>query len=370
MPTPSPIHSHIRPRDVRPFGNFNAQDFRDLAQLGIQLPERTIDNMLNVISDGIGMDAFQGLITTATIPAAIQFLQTWLPGFVRTITQARKIDQLVGITTAGAWEDEEIVQGFLEPTGSAVPYGDYTNVPLSSWNPNFLTRTVVRFEEGMQVAILEDARASRMKISSAAEKRAAAATALEIQRNNVGFFGYNGGDNLTYGYLNDPFLPAYVTVPNGATGTPQWSTKTFQEITKDLRTAFAKLRTQSGDTIDPSTQPIMLALSTQVIDQLSVTTDFGQSVMDWLKRTYPQTTVVSAPELNGANAGANVFYLYAESSNDGSTDDGRTFMHINPVKFRTLGVQQKIKTYEEDYSNATAGVFLKRPINVVRYSGV
>jgi len=28
------------------------------------------------------------------------------------------------------------------------------------------------------------------------------------------------------------------------------------------------------------------------------------------------------------------------------------------------------KAYEEDYSNATAGVLLKRPYAVVRYSGI
>ena len=47
----------------------------------------------------------------------------------------------------GAWEDEQVVQGILERTGYTVVYGDYTNVPLSSWNTNFVYRTVVRLKK-------------------------------------------------------------------------------------------------------------------------------------------------------------------------------------------------------------------------------
>jgi len=50
----------------------------------------------------------------------------WLPGWVRAVTQARKIDVLIGQMTAGDWADEEVIQGSMELTGLAVPYGDYT----------------------------------------------------------------------------------------------------------------------------------------------------------------------------------------------------------------------------------------------------
>ena len=78
----------------------------------------------------------------------------------------------------------------------------------------------------------------------------------------------------------------------------------------------------------------------------------------------------SAPQLNTANGGVGVFYLYAENVADNSTDDGRTFAQIVPAKFQIVGVAKKTKSYEEDYSNATAGVMCKRPYAVVRYSGI
>lgn len=355
-------HSYIGPRDVRPLALQNVEkSWRDLKRIGIGLDDATVRRMMDAFAE----DALPATVTTGSIGTPVQFLQNWLPGFVHVITAARKIDELVGIQTTGSWEDEEVVQGVMELTGTSVPYGDYTNVPYASWNANFERRTNVRFEEGLKVGNLEEARASRMRVNSAESKRNSAALALEIQRNRVGFYGYNDGANRTYGFLNDPSLPAYVSNPG-----PAWTGATYLEITGDLRAAFAALRTQSQDTIDPETTPITLAISTNRVDYLSVVSQYGNSVREWLRETYPKTRVVSAPELNAANGGENVFYLYAEQVNDTSTDDSRVFTQPVAAKFQVIGVAKEAKGYVEDYSNATAGVMCKRPYAVVRYTGI
>lgn len=360
----SPVHSHLSGRNIRPLENFDAREYQGLRKLGIGLDERIVRQMKNA------MDAIQPTVTTGSIGTPVQFLQNWLPGFVFVITAARKIDELVGLMTTGAWEDEEIVQGILERTGSSQYYSDYGNVPLSSWNTNFEKRTVVRFEEGMKVGNLEAARAARMRVDDSGMKRESAALALEIIRNTIGFYGFNSGANNTYGFLNDPGLPNYLTVANGASGFPEWSTKTFLEICKDIRGAIVALRNQSQDTIDPESVDLTLAVATASVDWLSTTSDFGISVRDWLKQAYPRIRVVSAPQLNAANGNANVFYLYADKIDDMSTDGGRVFIQPVPAKFMVMGVQQLAKAYEEDYSNATAGVMCKRPYAVVRRSGI
>ena len=361
--------SHLSPRQVGSVTMTadDVADFGALNQLGINLPADQVKAMANWAMDS----GNQADVSAPSITTPVQFLQNWLPGFVKVITAARKIDELVGITTTGSWEDQEIVQGLLEPIGNAVPYGDYTNVPLASWNTNFVRRTVIRFEKGIKVGMLEEARAARIRISTAAEKRASAALALEIQRNLVGFYGYNSGANLTYGFLNDPSLPAYVTVAATGTGSSTlWSTKTFLQIVADIRVAAAQLQNQSQDTINPEDAELTLALPTVSYQYLSVTSDFGISVRDWLSKTYPKLRVVSAPQLNAANGSANVFYLYAEHVSDGGSDDERTFVQVVPAKFQALGVEKQSKAYLEDYANATAGVLLKRPYAVVRYSGI
>ena len=361
--------SYISPRQVGSvqMSADDVADFAALGQLGINLPSQQVQAMANWAMDS----GNQADITSPSMTTPVQFLQNWLPGFVKVITAARKIDDLVGISTTGSWEDEEIVQGILEPIGNALPYGDYTNVPLASWNTNFVRRTVIRFEKGIKVGMLEEARASRIRVSTSSEKRASAALSLEIQRNLVGFNGYNGGNNLTYGFLNDPSLPAYVTVAATGTGSSTlWSTKSFLQIVADIRVAAAQLQTQSQDTINPEDAELTLALPTDSYQYLSVTSDFGISVRDWLSKTYAKLRVISAPQLNYANGGANVFYLYAEKVADGGSDDERTWVQVVPAKFQALGVEKQAKAYVEDYSNATAGTLLKRPYAVCRYSGI
>lgn len=357
--------SHFGPRDVRQV-MMTAEDCADYAALtdiGINFSRPQLVEMAR-----FAMDDQQGGITVGSMTVPVQFLQNWMPGLIRTITAARKADELMGISTMGSWEDEETVQGVLEPLGNAVPYGDYTNVPLSSYNVNWIRRTVVRFEKGLKVGVLEQARAARIRVDSAGEKRGSAALSLEIQRNLIGMNGFNSGSNLTYGFLNDPNLPSYRTVATG-TGGLLWSEKTFLEIVADVRAAAAQLQTQSQDTINPEDVETTLAVSTNNYQYLSVVSDFGVSVRQWIKETYPKMRIVSAPQLNAANGGANVFYLYAESVDDGATDDSRVWQQVVPAKFQALGVEKQAKAYVEDYTNATAGAFLKRPYAVTRWSG-
>ena len=351
---------------------FNAAEYQNLSQLGIGLDSRAVKKMMQGYAtalDSMAMDALQPLVTAASVSTPVQFLQNWLPGFVFVITAARKIDDLIGIQITGAWEDEQIVQGVLERTGTSIPYGDWTNVPLSSWNTNFVTRTVVRFEEGMKVGNLEAARAARMLVDDSGMKRESCALALEISRNDIGFFGFNDGGNNTYGFLNDPGLLAYTQVAAGLAGYT-WSVKTFLEIQRDILTAIQTLRTQSQDIIDPEKVDLTLAVATDAVDYLATTSDFGISVREWMRQAYPRIRVVSAPQLNNAHSSENVFYLYADKIQDSSTDGGSVWIQAVPAKFQVMGVQQLAKAYEEDYSNATAGAMAKRPWAITRWYNI
>ncbi len=368
----STIHSHVAGRGFAPLvltkNDITTAACRELARIGICFDASDVRRMIDGMGlPGLGLDSLQPTLNVGSMATPLQFLQEWLPGFVHAITAARNIDILVGITTAGAFEDEEVVQGVLEPTGTAVPYQDLSNVPLASWNPSFERRTIVRFEQGIRVGKLEELRAARVRIDSAGAKRSAASLSLEIARNRVGFYGYNDGDGRTYGFLNDPSLPAYVSSPGGS-----WVGATFEVISGAIRAGVAALRTKSKGNINPKKVPIVLAISTNRVDYLGVTNSLGTtSVEEWLKQTYPNIRVEDAPELDGANGGANVFYLYAESVQDGaSTDNGRVIDQIVPTKFMVIGVAPEAKGYVEDYANATAGVLAKRPYAIVRYTGI
>lgn len=357
--------SYVSGRNIRQMKNFDAKGYGDLKTIGISFDKRKISGMISA------MDAIQSPVTTPSVTTPVQFLQAWLPGFINVITAVRRIDEIVGIMTAGAWEDEEVIFAIKEDQSRAVPYGDSTNIPLASWNVNFNKRTNIRFEQGMHVGILEEAQASRMMLASSAEKRVSCALSLEVVRNFVGFFGYNSGLNMTYGLLNDPLLPAYVTVPNGVSTSPLWSRKTYLEIVSDIKNMCQQLRTQSMDNIDPERDDTTLVVATNAAEFLTQSTDFGYSVRKWIQENHPRMRIISAPELNNVNGGASVGYLFADTVLDGaSTDGGRTFIQVVPQKFMVTGVQAEAKGYKEDYSNATAGVILKRPWAVTRVTGI
>lgn len=370
----SKVLSHVAARDVRriPFAREDVESsWRALSALGLNLQPNHVAQMYADIMDAADVTPAPTIgASTPSMPTLIQFLQEWMPGWVHTVSAARKIDQLVGITTVGSFEQEEVVQGFMEPLAEAEPYGDYTNIPLSDYNPTVEGRTIVRFEKGLKVGFLEDLRAGRMRINTAGEKRNAASQSLEIARNNVGFYGYNDGANRTYGFLNDPNLASALTLPNGVAGTATWPTKTPLEIMADIRLMAATLQNNTQDTVDPATVPIVLALPTSKRQYINVPTDLGFSVAKYLAENYPNWRIESAPQLQNAVGGVDVAYLYAESMDDDSTDSGSTWLQAVPSKFQTLGVEKRAKSYVEDYANATAGVFLKRPFLVLRFVGL
>jgi hypothetical protein len=131
------------------------------------------------------------------------------------------------------------------------------------------------------------------------------------------------------------------------------------------------VQTASQDNINPDTTPMTMAVATNAYVYLSQVTEFGISVRQWLNEAYPKIRIVSAPELNTANGGVGVAYLYADQVMAGSsTDDRRTFIQPVPARFQVLGVEQLAKAYIEDYTNATAGVICKRPFAVSRISGI
>lgn len=366
---------HIPARKVKAVSGYpvnSFEDIKELRKLGIALDSSVATQMFNAVKHSFAMDSdLVAPLSTPSVTTPIQFLQAWMPGQVFVTTRAQRIDELVGVTTIGSYESEEVIQAFAERSGRAKVYADQANFHKSNWNMNFERRTVVRFEEGFEVKFLEERRAAAMNANAAKMKRQGATDALNIERNYVGFYGYNSGLGRTYGYLNDPSLPAYVNVPNGAGGSPLWAQKTANEIIADILTAAQALRTQSGDLIDPTKDNLTLGAATAVRDRLNTPSQLtNYSVQQWLNDNYPNIRIVSAPELNAANGGANVFYLHAEDFGDGSTDDGRVWVQMVPTKYITLGVQQLTKGFEEDYGAATAGVMLKRPWAVVRYSGV
>ncbi|MFC0708991.1 major capsid family protein [Azorhizophilus paspali] len=361
----SRVHSNISGRELMRRGPLQLApeqcgQYRDLRQLGIGL-DAVVANDAALVGPALG-----------SLGGPFWKLQNWLPGVVRQITQVRLIDELIGVMAVGAWEDAEVVQTTSELAALPELYGDHTNIPLANYRFGYERREIVRFEQGFMISKLEEARASKFDFNDEAEKRAAVALAMDIIRNRVGFNGYNAPETRIYGFLNDPNLPAYTTLPNGAGGSSSWASKTFLEICADIRKMMIELEVGSGGNIRTETDAVTMAIPLGHSQYLGLVDATGvTSVRDWARRTYPNLRFVSAPELIAANGGANVIYVYADRvPADDSTDDGSVIVQMVPARFQALGVEVRAKGRVEDFTNALGGVLIKRPWAIKRYSGV
>ncbi len=345
-----------------------AKDPKTLRRMGISMDHSFARNALSVAMDA----GLTQPVTTSSAGVPVQFLQEFLQGVVHILTTARRGDVLAPVMTVGDWSDEEIVMTILEHLGQPGLYKDHGDIPIAAWNATYERRTVVRFELGAQMSKLDEERSSKAGFDSMSEKRAAVALAFEILRNEIFFYGFNGGNNRTYGILNDLNLPAFVTLANGAGGDTTWASKTVAERVTDIVTAVSTLRAQSGSQVDPESMSLKLAIAASVKDLMNESDSSfanGMTVNEWLSKNYPNITVESIPEFDGADGGENVFYLYPETVEGSGTDGGQTVIQAVPSKMTALNTVQTMRGVNEGYTSATAGCFVKRGFAVVRYSG-
>ena len=327
----------------------------DLATLGI-----TMDEAVAQAKDYVAaMDAAPNAQTTATNVTPVQFAQFWLTNPIKILTRGRSLDKVVGRTVVGTWETEQIVATILERMGQPGLYGDFTKAPLADWNVNFETRDNVRFEMGIEIGKLEEARASQMRLNSYAMKRDAMAEAFAILLNNVGWYGFrsdsanfSGAAKKVYGLLNDP----NVTAEN--VGRASWAgTTTMENICTDILTIVTSAVTSLKGNYDPEVDAATLALPINQYAQLGKINTYGISAADWLKKTYPKIRVVSCAELVGALSDKDVALFVVDKV---LGDD--TVQQMLTSSLRLVGVQPMAKGSYEVYSCSSAGALVRYPL--------
>ena len=366
----SKIHMSMRPTQVRAFtfDEFPKATVKDLAKLGVTFDEADLGVRA-------AMDAAPNLVTTPSVATPLQFLQWWMPGMIEVVTRARRADAVMGRSIVASWEEEEVVMTVKENVGQPQPYGDLTDVPLVSYNTNFVKRTNVRFELGIQTGKLEDARAARMKINPYNEKRASVAGAVAIGLNEIAFKGYDSYDAAsnpdggnTYGMLNAPELPSTGTLAATGTGSARtFASKTYLNICADFMTIMSDLRVQTGDNFNPETDEVTFAIATSAYQYLDTQNELGtQSVREYIQKQYKGARFVSVPELDNMG-GSNVHGMYVIA---GSIEGRKCVDQLVTAALRLLGVEPKIKGTLEGYTFSTAGFVAYQPLGVLRYTGV
>lgn len=297
-------------------------------------------------------------------------LETWLPGTLRAITTVRNIDEIVGITTIGNAFDEAIKLRVVETSGQAELYGDNADIPLADIRTSTEKRGIVVFEQGFRTGRLEEYRLGQSGYQAAEEKRRAASESLDIARNNIGFRGFMSAETSVYGLLNDPNLSAYQSYSDSGAGGTAWKSATFANLVTDFGRMVDRIESQMGGHLQDSTQ-LCFVIPTGYRNVLQVReANTGISFRKWLNENYPSIRIVTTPEFVGANGGADVAYLFAESvaEFDDSDINGASVIQAVPERYSVIGSENQIKGYIEDAIMATAGVFVTRPWAFARYT--
>jgi len=320
----------------------------------------------------IGVQNAQAMFTAPNVPALDQFLQSWLPGVVRQVTSPRRARELMGFTQQGSFHDQTIVWRQTEILGRVDVYGDLAAAPRSNYNVEYVARDVARFKGEVSTEYLQNARMSATGFSDLDEKTASLARQFAIIENQVSFLGWSG--QSTYGVLNDPNMPAYVTVAATGTGSSTlWSTKTWAQQQADIIESINGLIAQTDTAFDPYSSDFDWWVSATTYGNLSNTNTLGLSLKAWLIDNYPGIRIKAVPEFAAANGGQDVWYMVALSKLEGddSTDSGLTIENlVQSTMFTIATLPNKEGGTTSVFGSASAGVGLKRPFLVVRRTGM
>lgn len=359
-----PIHSEIRRNQRVNFTFANDEtDEPTLARLGFSVSPHALRAM--------AMDAMEypAMATTASIGTPVQFSQYWEPDLIKTIFAKQMADELMTTVTAGSWEDAQIVQTIEELIGNAVLYSDYANPSNAQYNLNFQARSILRFQKSVQVGFLQEKRAGQMRYNARAGATKAAHLALDVMRNQAAFTGYVEGTESVHGVLNDPNLLPYGTLAVGNSGDTTFASKTHIEIINDLRKGVQDLATQLNGNFNPQSDKFTIWLPVNCQLALTAVPQYTNgnapfSVEAFIKTTWPNCEVKFIPQFNEAVGGENVMYIVKD---DVMGSD--TVKQYVPARLFMVGYERKSTSTIEVYSNATAGVFVRYRIGIVRYIG-
>lgn len=304
--------------------------------------------------------------TNVNMPAGI--LSQVSVNVVENILQYRAGDEaLGGRQKLLDFYQQEYYIPLVERLGSSVPYNDYDDAISAGINLTFDKTGHYRFSNNIVVGELEEAQLSAANVNARDYITSASAEALMIEFNRVAFNGYvdNAGKNLVYGLLNNPSLNNYEN------STKKFSEMTWEEVITFFSNAMAKIRTQSGNNIQRGSK-LRAIVSAKAFDYLRLKyTNLGVNVLTEIQRSMEtigvEFKIISAIELDNANANQDVIYFILEN-NLGGVSDTTTLGYSEIARMGNVVVGSSYTM--QKMSVGTTGAVVFKPAFVVRYTNI
>lgn len=172
------------------------------------------------------------------------------------------------------------------------------------------------------------------------------------------------GDSETglLGVLNQPNIPTH-TIPNGASSSPLWSSKTPKEILFDMHAIAKKVVTQSNDVETPNTMLLPLPQYLHVATTRMSDDDSTTILKAFLESSPWVTSVEGWLRLAGAGAGGTDRALCYRKSDE-------VLEHLVPIPFEQLSPQERNLETVIACRGKSGGVVVWYPLACVYADGI
>jgi hypothetical protein len=195
--------------------------------------------------------------------------------------------------------------------------------------------------------------------------REAAAINLAQTRNDIGFHGFAGIDNL-YGLLNDPSLNPANPFPNGASLSSAWSTKTYTEVIADIYLLYTELVVNAGGLIDTTT-PMILGVPMSAWTALYEKQNAlgNKNVATYLRETFPALEIIQVPNYEAALTGSTTYCQLIVKQLGGIDTVNNIFNSL----WNSHGPIRTVSGMQEKISVGFGGVFVARALGIATGTG-
>lgn len=263
--------------------------------------------------------------------------------------------QFFPIDTSAGPGAESITYRQITKTGIAKIISDYAaDLPLAGVYGEETTGRIRSAAIAAKWSIQEIRAAAKAKKPLDREQAEAAREALLRLENDIAFNG-DAKRNLI-GLFTDPNIPVTV-VPNGGSGTPQWSTKTPAEILADMNSFTNSIPATTGDIEAPDTMGLPVA-QYNLIHSTDAGIGNGQTIAKFFLANNPYIKTLNRHrELAGAGPGStDVMVCYEKNKRK---------LRLNiPLDIEQLAPQMRGLCVYVPYHMRVGGVTVTKPLSV------
>ena len=311
----------------------------------------------------LAADAAQVLATVPNAGAPSLFTTIVDPKVIEALyTPIKAATVLGGEVQRGDWTSDLGYFPFAESTGQVASYNDYGANGEVGTNANWIPRQPYHWQAFKRYGEKQLARWGVAGIDYAARLDRALSLTFAKFANKIYLYGVSG--LINYGWLNDPSLLNSIspgTKANTSNGVT-WLSATALEIFNDFKALYAQLVSQMGGNVQMD-DAMTLVISNTREPALSTINDFGVTVVDMIKKSYPNLTIQTVPEFTTGSGELMMLFLP-------EVEGDQTVIPAYTEKLRTHAMVTNASSWSQKVSAGAWGSIVRRPIAIARMLGI